>query len=1087
VAAAGAVAAGIYGLYAGIGQETARSKAEGKDFSPARALTAAALEINPLVKSASRAVKLSRVAAQVAGATGLEYAHSKDNIAAGTAGLVTAVLGPVMYWGMRQPTKGSATTVAEALAPESANLNAKAWAQVDAESIPAWVRNREHMLPLPKHIEDSLPAAPRLDADKTELVPVGSARPSLPPEVPTKILDRNDEILNRYLTPTVVAEYKGMPDAFLQQSQTQIRAPKFKYDQHYNQAGRKAGIRKQLIPDDFTQLGRARGDTKVGGTPARSGTLIDSPIPEDISQVRFREAPETPEQAAARFAQLHADMPKHYFQQVAKPGEMQFDSFPIRHKPEAYTESELGKVVPREFVEFVVNADNLKGGPPAARAAAYGKFKDYWFKLSDDRRTDLWISWRLSKAMVKEAGEYLATRPLGQRDLEDIGKFRRWTAPAVYVSRKIDSVLESDVEGDLVKVLRAKDQYTVLAAGYFKALADLERRAHKLGKVEVQLGDSKVPLSQALFHAVEDETDELKAIVDRQAPGLVDDLRKLTRGLLQELEAQGLKPGNLGKGYMPQLAKQGAEGAVAVEDLLRRLGPLQDWYGKLEIPEVKQLTEYAARVYGHEPSPGELASLPKAIMQRFKQTQGVSPGAVLTRKGELPEFIQETDAFRLLERYIHGNLKAVVLESPLKRLQANQAALEAAGLSDSAQWLSSLVDRASGIPGGAVKQWTGMAETWRKSGLELLKANPDSKLGAALERLPETLGRLNALVYPARMISPRAWFRNSVQSYSTTAPELGGAWGYKLVGQGYLDAFKRHGFNVEDMKQYLQTVNQLGDISSERGVRREAMGKLGQAADLLNEKGMLPFTLTDLANRSVSMHIGARWAQALREGHPAAIKALDKASAGLKAQVRAHDLADPDLEHVLGSYLITKTQFRYGPEAQSELVRLLGPAFGQFTMWPQMVFWDLVERGQARDVAGLANRFLPLAGLLGVGHLIKESKSSTLEYFLGNPEDLSPIPGVLGTGVLLGEGPAVKAALKAPGALGQLFREEKPGRAAGKLGRDMARGLLTDWVPPVSAVVNEIDRWDAATKRAKGQRDPTSKSREFVNKYLGGD
>lgn len=758
------------------------------------------------------------------------------------------------------------------------------------------------------------------------------------------------------------------------------------------------------------------------------------------------------------------------------------------------TPAQLGKVVPREFVEFVVDSDSVKGRGAAKRAAVYGKFKDIWDKLGFVKRQELYAIWRLGKIQTEEAIEVMARSPLGKLEHRDLQAFRRWTAPAVYVARKLDSVLDTDFEGGVANLLRAKDRYTVVAAAYFKKLEDIERRVHKSGITHITVNGESIPVSHALYRAVLDETDssDLARAVQTQLPELVADTRKLTASLHQELVNQGFNPGDLGKVYMPQLAKQGAEAAGAVR---ARLAELLDEYGSVrnilahsDQKDVQEVVEYAKQIYQKSDiNAGDLSSLPEAIMTRFKDTQGVTPGAVLTRRGDMPAFIQETDAFKLLQRYIHGNLKAAVLDTPLKELRAGVGVLQGAGLKRGAEWLDSLVDRASGVPGGVSKHWRAGMERIRDVGLEIQRQNPDSTWGKFLDQLPETLGRLNALVYPARMISPRAWTRNLTQSFATTAPELGGTYGYGVVRKGLRRAYESHGMNFAKMKEVLQQAEQLGDITSEQGVRRQSMGVIGATADWVNEKGMAPFVATDLINRSVALHAGHQWADDLRAGVPAALKALRGASAGLRARVAGMDPADPELGNYLGSYLITKTQFRYGPETQSELVRFLGPAFGQFTMWPQMAFWDLVESAQHASKWGkLAARFTPLLALYAARGLVDKADSTAAEYFIGDPTDLSPYPGVLSTGVLVGTGPVVEAVAKAPGAVARVFRSDEPGKEAGRVGRDVARGVLTDWVPPVSAVVNEVDRWTAASDRAKGKRKTRSRSREFVNEYLGG-
>lgn len=75
----------VYGVYQGFGREYIRSTIEGRDPSVARGLALSALEVNPLVKSGTKLMKVLRAAGQVVGEGAVEYSYDKNTKAAALA------------------------------------------------------------------------------------------------------------------------------------------------------------------------------------------------------------------------------------------------------------------------------------------------------------------------------------------------------------------------------------------------------------------------------------------------------------------------------------------------------------------------------------------------------------------------------------------------------------------------------------------------------------------------------------------------------------------------------------------------------------------------------------------------------------------------------------------------------------------------------------------------------------------------------------------------------------------------------------------------------------------------------------------
>jgi hypothetical protein len=774
-----------------------------------------------------------------------------------------------------------------------------------------------------------------------------------------------------------------------------------------------------------------------------------------------------------------------------------------------------------EDVDFQRYATGGTGQSVERVAEAFGKITD---KMTPDKLQDQWKLFQHSKALVESAGEVVAdlTAKLGGKiDAADL-RTRDLAAlkDAKFVGAALDRKTGLNTEGLFDAFARAKESFQVKAFGYMAEGSQLDAVGQKLGVTRTDIGKA---LGGRLSELAPDVQTKLTSatIKNKDGQGLIslkDAWGNALAAVRDQIRSSGYDVGHL-EDYIPLKQLRGVDLAEALRGKLTDLQATALAAGKKSLldlgdhPDFVEYKDTVARLLRRDPgtlTDGDLIGAAKSALGQAKTSLGYSPSAVYERLGEgMPDWSREWDIGKLYTQYVHGNLKAVEFDTPFKLGQTYLTSLRAMGLKNAGDYVENyLNDMSGGAARGLAGAMRSAGESMRDAGRQLQAGGKVAgAAGRALEGLPDFAAWANGLVYPAYLGLPnlKAVLRNTTQTVFTTIPEIGYTRGAKwafdaAVGlAGDMKAAAKAGHNpFEHIDDQLKAVGLAGSHSL---VNLEAPQTLAGGArgtiNRFNELSMKLYETTDILNRALTQRMGQAWAKAIAEGDVGAANALARIGPGTKNALRTSGLAqaagkgDPDsvaeLGHTLGDYLIGRTQFRYGKEQQSEFGRTMGPLFTMFTKWPMMVASDVhdgFQRGWMHGAQHAASKYLgPWAVLHGVQAALDAAggdHSAAYNVYVGDLPSYSPMDNIIHPTKQLEQlgGPAVQLGKGYMDALGAVGDDSSK---AGTLARTATRQLLKGYVPGVSNVLNELDRWSRASD--PGQATPT---REFVNKLTDG-
>jgi hypothetical protein len=702
-------------------------------------------------------------------------------------------------------------------------------------------------------------------------------------------------------------------------------------------------------------------------------------------------------------------------------------------------------------------------------------------KVSEEHLSDAWRSYRAHTVLVDEASKQASRnlRELGEQAVQEpTSTFGQWTKDGRFVADDVDHKTGLNTVGSLDLFSRSKDKHDLLAGGFTKQAVRTKRAGDKLGLAGEDIG-------RALAGRAAELSPQARKIL------ATDEGRKVLGAWRQHFDDVRVEIRNAGYdvGYLidfvPMHSLHGADLAMALQDRLAQLQKRAAAKGVRSVlslgddpllKEVLKVAEFAGHKVG---SDTDLFQLPKAAMRAdVKQNLGFELSAMFQRRGEMPGFIRDWDVGRLFGNYVNTNLKAVNLDPAFRNMRANVDALNALGLPKAAQYFDRYMQHMSGIPGSGVavqRQW---GEELRLVGKKMSKeGNP---LGGLVAGLPDFGAWATTLVYPAYLgANVRATLRNLTQTYATTAPEIGGKYGYSLVSRAAMRSAKDAMTpGAEGFQEFLKRKGQLGgmtrtDVLDDAG---GLPGRAKEAADWANEKLMSLYTGTDVVNRYITMRVGREWAEDLIKGRGDAVAALRHLQAGKKQELLAANVGQlikagkvDELADSLGDYLVGKTQFRYGKEQLNQLGREFGPLVSMFTKWPVMVTSDIVnmykQKGFKEATARTVGKYIgPYAALIAAGAALDRAsqitKTTGYHYLVGDSGALSPMEAVWGLdfvgGPILRAGPEILKAGKNVATGASPIAEAAIGAT---------RGILKH-SPGVGPLMNELDRWYKAKGKA---------------------
>jgi len=728
----------------------------------------------------------------------------------------------------------------------------------------------------------------------------------------------------------------------------------------------------------------------------------------------------------------------------------------------------------------------LTGASEGTRSADVDQsFDELWLRHGDKAKQDAWARWKLDRVLVGEAEDMARSQYntlTGRSMAEPTSAVGRLLKDMQLVANDVDEKLGTNFVGAIDGFSRSKDAFTVAAANAYKVGVQARRASQKLrGVSEESIGKAlagewgKIPGAEAKIL----QSDQGKAVLAKWQESF--------DSVFKQVQAAGYEPGRL-QNYFPLQSLRGADLGVAVERGVEQLQARAFAQGIQDFRELakgdKDAQEFLSFIASRLNKPLDelsnkevLQASRQLITQEVKTGTGYSPTALHLRTGDLPESLREWRPGEMLTFYINNNLKGVYMQDAFSSMTSHIKALDTIGLTKTADYYRRYLNDMSGISRGTQLILQDNAERLRFWARKLeTQGGAKGAVGRAAAAVPDFMAAAQSAIYPAYLgFNLRASLRNLTQTWMTTAPEIGGAYGYGLVARGMTGAAKdiTTGVNPAD---FLRSRGQLsGAIGHEQAQVLDPgrmSGRLREAYNNYNEIAMAAYSATDTANRFITMKTAAAWAEDLVKGDPRAIKALSNLQRGARERLR------PEIEEllrtknaarlgdVLGDYLVSRTQFRYGKEQLNEFGRIAGPMVSMFSKWPVMVTSDIINqvrhRGARDGSLRLMEKYIaPYMALYGTASYLKErtevAEHPTYKYLLGDITSLSPLEAAFSWD--LAGGPLVRA----PAAIGQAIKE--PLGAGGVALRETIKAA-----PLVGPVLNEVDR----VYRAQGQTSYTT-------------
>lgn len=676
-----------------------------------------------------------------------------------------------------------------------------------------------------------------------------------------------------------------------------------------------------------------------------------------------------------------------------------------------------------------------------------------------------------------------------------------WAKDAKFVARDADQVTGLNMEGLLDSFSEARNKHNV-------ATTALMKPANEVAKLQKKLGFSSTDVSYVLADQLEKVSPAGKAALARQeVKDMIFGITKKGpngeeivvqhgwRTVFNEartyISKEGYDVGFLDN-YVPMYALRGADLGIALEkakvritDAMRESGAktladLQDVEAKGLVEQIVKIGERNGSTIS---SINDIDSLIRGAMSKEKGRLGYELSAMMARRGEMPDLIREWDVGKLYLQYLNGNLKAVHFDKAFKMLDTNISILDTLGMKKTAEYFSDLAanmsGRETGWQAGATAKLEGMRFAAEKAILGGDKTTATRLKATAFKVVPEFVAHMSNTVYPSFLgWNVRAALRNYTQPLMVTAPELGHGYGQKLVAKGLFATVKGDTTGVFQMEKFLQNKNLLGShfrgeaIATETGYTAT---KIGGMIDTYNDWAMKIYSSSDTVNRMVTWNIAQQWAKDIASGHPAALKALNNTSTGLKSQLRAANAIGNQevLGDILGRYLISKTQFNYGQEQLNKFGRETGRLFSMFTKWPAMVGSDIADiykrKGATQGSVQFVSKYvMPMMALsLMSKYALEVDKNPMAKYLIGDLGQLAPLSSMEST--LKGEmgSPVLRFGVGTAQGLYSIASEPLELKQAGRTFKRGVRETVKTYTPVVAPVLNEIDRISEARKGKK--------------------
>lgn len=576
------------------------------------------------------------------------------------------------------------------------------------------------------------------------------------------------------------------------------------------------------------------------------------------------------------------------------------------------------------------------------------KFNEVMAGLTSQGREERWMSYltgqKMNEAMLDVSEQY-ANSVFKNQDPLGMSWFKYLKDP-MFTARQVDHKLGTNLEGVVAQFSEAGRRTTTDAAPYLKRVRDITERSKGLFKSNEDIG--------RILDGQMKATPEQEAIVGEWR-NWFDDARQLFR-------KQGINVRELSGGKESYFPMKEVDPATMYTSLRRRYEELfkgpQGYRPGLDEEFDRAIMSITDGVEPRNTQQVQDAIESLLSPEIVKKNLGADVGAAMRRTGEVPDIVREYDPSRVATRYLMGNLKAGYMKGAYENLNNHLAVLRGLGMKDSEAYFNKYFSRMSNEPSSYYAYIESMSNKWKAHWDKVLESPDISKLqkaGATVAKaLPDFLSWQSSVIYPNVLgWNVYAPIRNMTQTWMTTAPELGGTYGMKVTGRGWLRAAEalRKG---QDMEQFLQARGLLGgSFEGEGAVSAVKEGlktipgleKLVGGIDSLGELGMRLYTKSDTANRFITHHIATELAADMLAGKAQALQFAKSLPPGIKADLMQalRQGEAPRIGEMLSAYLNRKTQFDYGKAGLSMFGQDFGRLASMFLKWPQMVVSDMTE------------------------------------------------------------------------------------------------------------------------------------------------
>lgn len=581
-----------------------------------------------------------------------------------------------------------------------------------------------------------------------------------------------------------------------------------------------------------------------------------------------------------------------------------------------------------------------------------------------------------------------------------------------YAARFIDDRLGTSLERTLDSMARKNKEYTIVLAEKLKPLAKLSEEIQKVGVDR-----------EALYRAL--DTGSTAGLKKEEIP-LFEGFKSLFADYKQTANDLGIPIQTVkGGSYVPHHIKDTAESILAMQEqfaALRKSGGI-DVLGGNSVPsaeEIKALTPELQRqvkdilwgievITGQRPStPQELTALARIAVNPggYGERLSTVAGAALKREGEIPAFLRETDPVKLAKNWAQGTFRHAFFREGIADLNRARKMAISANDGNASSHLSNLIADLSGRRKGTLA--TAIDNSKIRWDVRMATAAKDSKsemarsIYTSLRKFPDLLQSMQANIYPNLLgLSPRAVIVNLTQPFTTTMPEIGGAYGVGKVAKAMAKTVGDIGTIKETLKKEghvgAQWTTELADLM-EDSLRKGALYDIPkEAIRKWRNASMALYEQTEVWNRGVVRNTAIDIADDLIKGHPEALRVVKEMGSGYR-RVIEDALRQKDAGAVKGlmvDYMLGKTVFNYDRISMSEFGRTMGPIFSVFTKWPTSIAGDVLHSYLRSDAKGKATAKLlvkylgPLVTLATLDSMLNgmvessDQAKSTKEALLG--------------------------------------------------------------------------------------------------------